>query len=260
MTGDKSYQSAFSPELDNLIIIKRSLTIDERNELHPKELFYAEQALERLRNEAASIEFIRKHTTIPVPKVLLAFEDRDSYYILEEKVQGLAVVNTVPPEHMHIVSEQIEGYIKQLEGLKSSRIGGPRGDICLQPRFTDSDSRAAVALEFNEDPNQSFIFTHGDLRDSNIFVDPETYEVKCVIDWEYAGFYPKGFEGRWWHRPGPSMPIGDEERNGYKLWRELLKWATPESLGVYDEFLRVGDRDLVDKAEEAFLSKMPKRP
>jgi hypothetical protein len=39
-------------------------------------------------------------------------------------------------------------------------------------------------------PPDVFHFSHGDLSEVNILLDPETRSVTAVLDWELAGFYP----------------------------------------------------------------------
>ncbi|KAM3522941.1 hypothetical protein NHJ13051_005401 [Beauveria bassiana] len=60
------------------------------------------------------------------------------------------------------------------------------------------------------------IFCHNDLSTHNVIVDPETLKVNAIIDWEYAGYYPQEFEGKFFRRPGPSAAldgeVNDEER------------------------------------------------
>lgn len=31
--------------------------------------------------------------------------------------------------------------------------------------------------------------------------------IRAIIDWEYAGFYPPFFDGRFYRRPGPSCTL-----------------------------------------------------
>lgn len=51
---------------------------------------------------------------------------------------------------------------------------------------------------------EEYVFCHNDLSQYNVIVDPERVEIKAIVDWEYAGFYPGFFEGRFYTRPGPS--------------------------------------------------------
>ena len=181
----------------------------------------------------ASIDFIRRNTTVPVPNIVCAFSDRDSYYVLQEKVQNVSLASDVPAQHMHIVTRQIEGFIAQMQRLKSWTLQGTIGPVCLPLRFVDLDPRPSSVLRFVPLAEglhaRPYVFCHGDLNGDNILVDPITYEVKCILDWENAGFYPPELEGRWWTRQGPSCPIGDEVDDTEKLKSMLWELATPES-------------------------------
>ena len=42
--------------------------------------------------------------------------------------------------------------------------------------------------------NSDYVFQHGDLSDRNIIIDKETLQVMALIDWEYAGYFPKGMD------------------------------------------------------------------
>lgn len=46
---------------------------------------------------------------------------------------------------------------------------------------------------------QTYI-SNDDLSRHNIIVDPETFEVKAIMDWESSGFYPAEFEAGNWVR------------------------------------------------------------
>jgi thiamine kinase-like enzyme len=50
-------------------------------------------------------------------------------------------------------------------------------------------------------PNLHSMFCHLDLAQHNIFIDPVTFEITDIIDWEYAGFFPVEFELQRWLRP-----------------------------------------------------------
>lgn len=58
----------------------------------------------------------------------------------------------------------------------------------------------------NEPP---YVLCHQDLSWYNILVDPETYDIKCIIDWEYASFVPAELEGEYRRREGPNFAIVD---------------------------------------------------
>lgn len=43
-----------------------------------------------------------------------------------------------------------------------------------------------------------YVFCHGDLSRNNILVDPVSFKIRAIIDWESAGFYPKDWEIPLW--------------------------------------------------------------
>ncbi|CAK7235778.1 hypothetical protein SCUCBS95973_009383 [Sporothrix curviconia] len=50
-------------------------------------------------------------------------------------------------------------------------------------------TREAVRLTKDE-----FVFVHSDLDRQNILVDPDTFQIVCILDWETAGFFPQEWE------------------------------------------------------------------
>jgi len=43
-------------------------------------------------------------------------------------------------------------------------------------------------------PNEpEFMFCHNDLGGQIIFVNPETYKIVGIIDWEYVDYWPENF-------------------------------------------------------------------
>lgn len=45
---------------------------------------------------------------------------------------------------------------------------------------------------------KDFVYCHNDLGLHNIIVNEDTFEVAAIIDWEFSGFYPEGFEFPYW--------------------------------------------------------------
>lgn len=50
-----------------------------------------------------------------------------------------------------------------------------------------------------------------------MIVDPVTLKVKAILDWEYAGFYPEQFGGKFFKRVGPSVALDGEENDEDRL-------------------------------------------
>lgn len=65
-----------------------SATIHDELAVHTAErpLYDHSRVRESLENEAVAIAYIKEHTTLPVPKVLATFQDRESFFLMEEYV------------------------------------------------------------------------------------------------------------------------------------------------------------------------------
>lgn len=235
VTSTKRFFSALSPALNNSVYIKRSLGRSEYRKSYPAEYYDALRTRNGIRNEAATIEFVRRNTTIPVPSIVAAFEDRGEEYIIMEKLQDVIQLADVPLDERAPIVAELEGYIAQLHQFKSRVFGGVTGEIKPPPRLWTLRPIALNDLEHPREPDPSsdaeYVLCHGDLNTMNIMVDKTTRKIKCIIDWEYAGFYPVEFEGHWWKRDGPSVILPGEEHleNTRELWQRVVDLATPES-------------------------------
>jgi len=156
---------------------------------------------ERIENEAASLLFIKDKTDIPVPEVYGLFEDSGACWLITEYIEGVDLA-TLPEEQKLVVITELESHLAKLRGLKSSTIGGPTGIIAPPYRVTLVTKQDTWNLR--SPSNEEYGFCHNDLSQNNVIVDPDTLRIKAIIDWEYAGFYPDFFEGKFYRRPGPS--------------------------------------------------------
>lgn len=231
----KRYFSALSPALDGAVYVKRSLERSEFPVAFPPEYYEGLRAASGIRNEAATIDFVRRNTTIPVPNVVAAFEDRGQEFIIMEKVQGAVQLFRIPREKRAPIIAELEGYMAQLHGIKSRVFGGISGEVVVPPRMW---SGSCIGMNMLEHPREAapdstdeYVLCHGDLNTMNILIDPDTLKIKCVLDWEYAGFYPPEFEGYWWMRDGPAQVLPGEEdmEDTVKLAEFVISKATPES-------------------------------
>jgi aminoglycoside phosphotransferase (APT) family kinase protein len=156
---------------------------------------------ERIRNEAASLQFILDNTDIPVPKLYGAFEADGASWLITEFIEGVDL-SALPEEQKPIVIKELENHLAKLRVLKSNTVGGPTGIIALPYRVTLATEQDVWNLK--QSSKEEYVFCHNDLAQHNVIVDPETLKIKAIIDWEYAGFYPEFFEGKFYLRPGPS--------------------------------------------------------
>lgn len=167
---------------------------------------------ERLQNEAACLEFVRKKTDIPVPDILEAYSEDGSFVLVTKRLLGVSM-NKLPLQDQAVVAKEVEAHVRTLQTLRSNQLGGPSGIVCPPKRATqyfpsDATWSAACAAD------NSFVFCHCDLSQSNIIVDPKTLKIEGIIDWEYAGFWPVFFESPYFRDPRPSgAQFRDESAN-----------------------------------------------
>lgn len=171
---------------------------------------------ERLQNEAKSIQFIASNTTIPVPEFLDLHEDEDGlFHLRTRRARGIPLDELDPlhaPAAVKKVNECLEQQIlPQLRRLRSCTIGSVDVGLPLVPpsRITGRDRR--THWQRASRPNPDFQLIHGDLAQQNIFVNPATFEITDISDWEHAGFFPAEFELPLWLRRWDHGENWDEQ-------------------------------------------------
>jgi hypothetical protein len=80
-----------------------------------------------------------------------------------------------------------------------------------------------------------YVFQHGDLAAHNIMMDPKTLQVKALIDWEYAGYFPAGME-QW---PGTLDEV-DYRKRGAKPVDAIAQFLAEDYVESYESW---GDKD-----------------
>ncbi|KAI0310999.1 kinase-like domain-containing protein, partial [Amylostereum chailletii] len=200
---------------------------------------------ERLKNELKAMDFIRRHTDIPLPSVRSAFEDNERFYVILDHAPGIELAD-LPEDKKATAIAEVEKYLATLRELKSSKMGALDGPTCLPHRLAIAFPREEQerGLAFRPDVPYELVFCHGDLSQHNVLVDEATLKVTAILDWEYAGFYPKEFEGLFYKRRGPSGAIGDEVSD-VPMLLEMLKTCTISS-GEGGELRKPTDSDGIE--------------
>lgn len=179
---------------------------------------------ERLQNEAAAMSFIRQRTNILVPTLCGAFEIDESFMLITEHLDGVAM-STLPEEQKAIVHKETEQHLATLRSLRSDTMGGPGPSRLLIPPYLvmyiskNDDWKPHVSKE------DEYVFCHEDLAQHNIIEDPESLKIRAILDREYAGFFPEVFEGLSYKRWGPSVALDGERDDAPELlaFLELLQ-------------------------------------
>ncbi|KAL1710327.1 kinase-like domain-containing protein [Schizophyllum commune] len=198
-----------------------------------------------IRNEAAAIAFVRAHTNIPVPNVICSFDDGGRSYLIEDMVPGVSM-SKLPDDAKATVMKEVETHVRTLQSVKGTTMGGFCGVACLPYRVSRVFPRGETPqVTFRPDVPYDLVLCHNDMAQHNIIVDPETLKINAIIDWEFAGFYPKEFEAAFYKRPGASVALKEyDEISDIPALLEILETcASEESKG----FSQKADPELVTK-------------
>ncbi|KAL6703514.1 hypothetical protein ACN47E_009612 [Coniothyrium glycines] len=175
--------------------------------------------------EASSLQFVAKHTSVPVPRVYCAFAHSNRTYIVMERIHGDPVGSgwLKRSEQSRVkILDQLRDMVGEMRRIKPPTgigvahvDGGPlydprilgtsnhfgpfktnqdfhrhlRGGVEAHPLHNPQISE----LISQQDRFQSApVFTHGDLSSLNVLASGD--EVVGIIDWETAGWYPSYWE------------------------------------------------------------------
>lgn len=177
---------------------------------------------DRIKIEAANLAFIAANTTIPVPKLLRVWEEHGVWFIKTSLVQGAVELKCVDEDKLETavaaVEEQLQADIlPQLKCLRRSFMGCADPSLPVVPphRFWDfKEKRVWSSMPLGDD-QALYVFCHTDLGRQNIMVDPDTFRIVSIIDWETAGFFPASWELPYWRAGTPqerhSMTLAVED-------------------------------------------------
>jgi len=176
-------------------------------------------------SEAATMQFIARHTSIPVPKVHCAFTYKGWTYILMERIAGEILSREWPKrteESQAKILLQLKEMVNEMRALPppdNMGISNVDGGSLFDSRLPGSSVRFGpfrTIQEFHrhlrggleghpdhfpeirslitqhEGPWPAPCFTHADLSSLNILVCGDS--VVGIIDWETAGWYPTYWE------------------------------------------------------------------
>uniref|UniRef100_A0A8H7NQC6 Aminoglycoside phosphotransferase domain-containing protein n=1 Tax=Bionectria ochroleuca TaxID=29856 RepID=A0A8H7NQC6_BIOOC len=211
---------------------------------------------ERITNEAKALELVSQQTTVPVLKLLAHGEYPDGRrYLVTEFIEGVTL-DTLLTQNCSRLEDQkhtdhtpckacsdqaysnalkfIEDIVlPQLAKLRS-RERGIDGFV-MPPSWLSPDGEPPwkgkkfwKALPLKE---PDYIFQHGDIAAHNIIMDPQTLQVKSLIDWEYAGYFPPGME-RW---PG-ALDMAAYRKRARNQAQVIAEFLPEEYLECYENW------------------------
>ncbi|KAG6180666.1 hypothetical protein E4U36_004635 [Claviceps purpurea] len=164
---------------------------------------------DRIRNEADVLQFVAKHTTIPVPKFLDLWEENGLVHLktalVENGIELRNVDESLLSTAIMSVTAQLESDIlPQLRRLRRNFMGSPNPELPMLPprRFWDwKGTRVWPSMTKDTD---DYVLCHTDLDRQNILVDPNTFKIVSILDWETAGFFPQEWDLPLWTVNGPE--------------------------------------------------------
>lgn len=198
------------------------------------------------------MDFIARHTSIPVPRVHDAFSARGETWLVMEYIDAPLLIRVWwnLSEHERLSSmQQLKGYIDQLRSLEPPEPGKVQavdGTGCIDSRMasepwgpfdTISDFHTFFGHEYVREHypkyHKSFektsgrvyrtVFTHGDLGPHNILW--KDGKIAAIIDWETAGWLPEYWEYTRSYSGSLNTP------SWWKLYEQVMN-PYPEELSV----------------------------
>jgi hypothetical protein len=209
---------------------------------------------ERILNEARALTLVSANTTIPVPKLLQHGVYPDGrQYLTTGKIEGITL-NQLSQQKCSFLGESLhdrsspcklcleKGYynalafiqeivLPQLVQLKSHQ--RDLEGFVMPPQWLAADVRPGWkehrwgTLPLDE---AIYVFQHGDLASHNLIIDPQTLQVKALIDWEYAGYFLPGTE-RW---PGTLDEDAYAQRSS-QLVNAIVEFIPIDFIACYSE-------------------------
>lgn len=196
---------------------------------------------QRWKTDAAILAYLQANTNIPLPRFQHVFEDDGAFYFSTELVPGVSMSQLTEEQKRlvtaRLVTAELLEHVATLKSLRSDTPGVPGQTLLCAPnrvhsQFWKHHTCWRPKPEIVE--GASYVFCHNDLGQHNVIVDPDTLEIKAIIDWEYGGFWPEWFEQPYWERKQPSAPLGGEEDD-----RERCRgWLLAHCIQVEMEHLR----------------------
>ncbi|KAG6092973.1 hypothetical protein E4U31_006978 [Claviceps sp. LM219 group G6] len=171
---------------------------------------------DRLRNEAAVLQFVAKHTTIPVPEFLDLWEENGLVHLktalVENGIELRHVDESLLSMALMSVTAQLESDIlPQLRRLRRNFMGSPNPELpVVPPRRFWNFKGTRVWPSMTKDTDE-YVLCHTDLDRQNILVDPNTFKIVSILDWETAGFFPQEWELPLWTVQGQEQYRMSEE-------------------------------------------------
>ena len=173
-------------------------------------------------NEYGTLQQLRKHTTVPVPRPLDLVSGSEATYLIMSRIPGRpagASIDSFTESQMDTFKRDLQQYLGQIRAMPKqvapdhsicNAVGGPCHDFRIsasQPwdeeqgdffgPFVDEDEfnktlQTPALPSVAHTSGHEIVFTHGDLNLRNVMV--QNGRISGIIDWENAGWFPDYWE------------------------------------------------------------------
>ncbi|KAK4155772.1 kinase-like domain-containing protein [Chaetomidium leptoderma] len=175
---------------------------------------------EGLVNEHATLELIRRHTNIPVPRALDLIWDSNDVYLLTARIPGYKLglcIDGMSDQDTRTLVQDLRRHMIALRAVPrplgwkhaiSNAVDGPCFDYRINMALNYDEDRGEVVGPFLSEHDfndtlrcgalpgvvhrggHNMVFTHGDLNLRNVLVDSHG-RLAGIVDWENAGWFPE---------------------------------------------------------------------
>lgn len=232
------FSASFDPSEDSIKDVMQKLDSAKRTSARPFAIFHDLHDGRCVKHasipfmsleEARVMEYIRAHTNIPIPKVIMAFERDNTVFIVMEYlgVDTLEFARAkLTNEQLRDVASQLADFVAQIRSLAlppnqglGSYKGGPYNNVFFRPTpwetadvvprsaFKSTEefhaywvARSGLDKPLDNPASYTAVLTHGDLGCRNILMEPVGAKILAVIDWDTFGWYPDFWETMIMHR------------------------------------------------------------
>ncbi|KAJ5503676.1 Aminoglycoside phosphotransferase [Penicillium fimorum] len=178
--------------------------------------------------EVINTHFFKENTTILVHTTIEEWTEGERYFQIVERVPGVPleeIWSSIPQPDREKLARQTTEYLGQLRSFHSAKMEsgyvqhGPPStaeelwDALAKPLSDKVPEVVRLRLRDGMPPPHPRTFTHGDLTNCNIIVDPTNFELSALIEWESSGYFPV-----WWEFTGAGFGLGEEDAE----WKWLL--------------------------------------
>ncbi|RDW76847.1 uncharacterized protein DSM5745_06839 [Aspergillus mulundensis] len=184
--------------------------------------------------ESTTIAYVRsKQPSFAIPRVLYEKQIHDRYYLVLTRVEGRTLAEAWPSLDerwkTHYVNS-IADICSEMASWQGENVGGVDGkgvpEAYLNQIHGEYDFTPEALLEGCQSIGMDcskFVFYHADLGPGNIIVEdvPTTGSVG-IVDWELAGFFPKGWI-RTKFRISSGLNLPEEAGDDPNDWRRRVQ-------------------------------------